>query len=221
MRQRCTAVMHSVEIVQRYSRGARWLHAVVYVGILIDLGTGWWFILADYRESPVARLTGIGDQFAHEYAGLALIPVVLTGMLAGRRGMRTFAAESVRFNRADLAWFRRWPRAVVSGRFPHHDGHFDPGQRLANLVMAATLASLLVTGVGALYVGGPLGQVAYQAHRWSAFLVTPVLLGHIVIAAGVLPGYRGVWRSMHLGGWLPAEVAGRIWPAWLDRERSR
>jgi len=35
----------------------------------------------------------------------------------------------------------------------------------------------------------------------------------------VLPGYRGVWRSMHLGGRLHADVARRLWPAWLERQR--
>ncbi len=45
-----------------------------------------------------------------------------------------------------------------------------------------------------------------------------VLVGHMVVASGVLPGYRGVWRSMHLGGRLPVAVARRIWPAWLDRD---
>jgi A/G-specific adenine glycosylase len=48
---------------------------------------------------------------------------------------------------------------------------------------------------------------------WTAIAITPVLLGHIVIAAGVLPGYRGVWRSMHLGGRLRKDTADRVWPA--------
>jgi formate dehydrogenase subunit gamma len=211
--------MRTVEIVERYSRPARWLHALVYLGVLIDLAGGWWFVLASYRPSFVARLTGLDDAVVHEYVGLALIPVVLTGIVAGWRGVRTFVAESVRFRGSDLRWFLGWPRAAVSGRFAHHDGHFDPGQRLANLVMVAALASLLVSGVAALYLPGAPGLLAFQVHRWSAFLITPVLLGHIVIAAGVLPGYRGVWRSMHLGGRLPVDVARRIWPEWLERQR--
>jgi formate dehydrogenase subunit gamma len=207
-----------MEIIERYGRGARWLHAAVYLGVLADLGTGWWFVLGDYRPSPVQRLTGLEDQFIHEYAGLLLLPVLLIGSAVGRRGVRTFAAETVRFRRGDIRWFREWPRAVVSGRFAYHDGHFDPGQRLANLAMVANLAAVLLTGAGSLYLGDPL---VFQMHRWSAFLITPVLVGHIVIAAGVLPGYRGVWRSMHLGGRLPVQVATRIWPEWVRRERAQ
>ncbi|MGH3740141.1 MAG: hypothetical protein ACRDT1_02270 [Micromonosporaceae bacterium] len=54
-------------------------------------------------------------------------------------------------------------------------------------------------------------------HKWATYLITPVLLGHIVIASGVLPGYRGVAASMHVGGRLRVEVARRLWPGWLDR----
>jgi formate dehydrogenase subunit gamma len=76
--------------------------------------------------------------------------------------------------------------------------------------MVAALLTQVVTGLGTLH--GPGDWPWYPVHRWSAFLLTPVLLGHIVVASGVLPGYRGVWRSMHLGGRLPAEVARRLWP---------
>jgi formate dehydrogenase subunit gamma len=83
------------------------------------------------------------------------------------------------------------------------------------------LMTLVVSGVGmALLHGGPAFAVLVHVHRWATYAVTPVLLGHILIAAGVLPGYRGVWRSMHLGGHLDVEVARRVWPAWLERNES-
>jgi formate dehydrogenase subunit gamma len=34
----------------------------------------------------------------------------------------------------------------------------------------------------------------------------------------VLPGYRGVWRAMHLGGHLAEPVARRLWPGWVERQ---
>jgi cytochrome b subunit of formate dehydrogenase len=203
--------------IERYSRGARRLHAAIYVAVLLDLATGWWFVLGGYRPSVIATATGVGDADVHEYAGLALFPVVLIGLVAGRRGVRTFAVESVRFRRSDLRWFAKWPRSLVSGRFAYHDGHFDPGQRLANLFLVSAIATLMVTGVALLYTGG----IVYQMHHWAAFLITPVLLGHILVASGLFPGYRGVWRSMHRGGRLPVDVARRIWPAWLERRSRR
>jgi formate dehydrogenase subunit gamma len=91
-----------------------------------------------------------------------------------------------------------------------------------NLVMIALLLALIVSGVGLVMVsGGPVFVLYNQIHTWSTYLITPVLLGHIIIAAGLLPGYRGAWRAMHLGGRLRAPVAERLWPAWLERERTK
>jgi hypothetical protein len=63
----------------------------------------------------------------------------------------------------------------------------------------------LGTSETALIDGGPSFHWLTRVHRWSSYAITPVLLGHILIASGVLPGYRGVARSMHLGGKLRAE----------------
>jgi formate dehydrogenase subunit gamma len=82
----------------------------------------------------------------------------------------------------------------------------------------ALLAVLIGSGVGlAVLPGGPSFAWLARAHRWSTYAITPILLGHIVIASGILPGYRGVARSMHLGGKLRTEVAQRIWPGWFGR----
>jgi cytochrome b subunit of formate dehydrogenase len=124
----------------------------------------------------------------------------------------------MRFRRQDRGWFLAWPKAVFTGRFARHEGHFDPGQRIANLILVALLTALVVSGVGmARLHGGPTFAGLVHVHRWSTYAVTPVLLGHILIASGALPGYRGVWRAMHLGGKLDTLVARRIWPAWLER----
>jgi len=63
---------------------------------------------------------------------------------------------------------------------------------------------------------GPAFVVLVRVHRWSTYVLTPVLLGHILITF-LPPGYRGAWRSMHLGGRLDRAVARRLWPGWLER----
>jgi formate dehydrogenase subunit gamma len=74
--------------------------------------------------------------------------------------------------------------------------------------------ALVGSGVGlAVVAGGPVFVVLRQVHRWATYVVTPVLVGHIVIASGVLPGYRGVARAMH-GGRLRVAAARRVWPGW-------
>jgi hypothetical protein len=69
----------------------------------------------------------------------------------------------------------------------------------------------------ALLHGGPAFVWLVPLHRWSTYLLLPLVLGHSVIASGVLSGYRGVCRSMHLGGWLEVSVAPRLWPGWAAR----
>jgi formate dehydrogenase subunit gamma len=209
--------------VQRYSRAARWFHACTYLTVLLLLGTGWWLLTGhEGRPSLAARVTGITDTSLHQYAGWVLAAIAGIAVTVGIRATTAFARESVRLDRGDVAWFRRWPRAALTGRFAWHDGHFDPGQRIANLVLVLLLAILTVSGIGLTVTsGGPWFVWLHRAHRWATYLVTPVLLGHIIIAAGVLPGYRGVHRSMHLGGRLPVDVAHRIWPGWLARHHTR
>jgi cytochrome b subunit of formate dehydrogenase len=207
------------ETVERYGRAARWLHAGVYVSTLLLLATGWWFVAGGYgRPSPLARLLGQPDEAVHELAGFALTGVLLVAVTIRARAAWAHARDSVRFRRGDGHWFVTWPRALFSGRFAEHDGHFDPGQRVANVVMALAIAVLVLSGLALLFV--PFDG-ALALHRWSTFALTPVIAGHILIAAGLLPGYRGVWRSMHLGGKLPAEVSRRIWPGWTERVTRR
>jgi formate dehydrogenase subunit gamma len=203
-------------VVRRYNRRTRWFHAGVYVTVLILLATGWWLVAGREGEpSPLARITAIPDTTTHLWIGWALTAITALGVMVGIRGVRTFIMESVRFDRADSRWLRRWPNAVLTGRFGKHDGHFDPGQRIANVVIVLLLATLIGSGVGLAYVtGGPSFVLLRQIHRWSTFLITPVLIGHIVVASGVLPGYRGVARAMHWGGRLRVEVARRLWPGW-------
>ena len=209
--------------VERYSRSARWFHAAVYLTVLVLLGTGWWLALGrEGKPSPLSRLTGQPDTQLHTWVGWALTGVVVAGLLVGVRAAATFAVESLRFRRQDLSWLAGWPKATMTGRFARHEGHFDPGQRIANVVLVALLAALVVSGVGlARLHGGPTFAVLVHVHRWATYAVTPVILGHILVASGVLPGYRGVWRSMHLGGHLDVRVARRLWPAWVERSEQK
>ncbi len=207
--------------VERYPRSARWFHAGVYAGVLLLLATGWWLLLGhEGRPSLLARLSGLPDTTLHKDVGWALTGLVAAGLLLGARGVRTFAAESLRFRRGDARWFLSWPAAAVTGRFARHGGRFDPGQRVANILLTAGLLVLIGSGVGLVTLhGGPVFAVLARVHKWATYVCTVLIAGHVVVASGILPGYRGVWRSMHLGGRLDERVAGRLWPAWLEGAR--
>jgi hypothetical protein len=59
------------------------------------------------------------------------------------RAVVTFVRESVRFRRGDGHWLVVLPRSAVAGRFPRHEAHFDPGQRVANIIFVLLLPSRL------------------------------------------------------------------------------
>jgi cytochrome b subunit of formate dehydrogenase len=170
----------------------------------------------------LARVTGVGDVALHEYAGWALAVVGALGLIVGARAVVTFVADSFRYERGDGRWLVRWPGATFSGRFGHHDGHFDPGQRIANIVLAGSLLALVVSGVGLTSVsGGPAFVWFLRVHKYATNVATLFIIGHVVVASGLLPGYRGVWRSMHWrGGGVTEPTARRLWPGWTDRTLS-
>jgi len=207
--------------VERNNRRSRWFHAGVYLLVLLLLATGLWLLGGqEGKPSPLARLTGVPDPALHTWLGWVFTAAAGLGVLLGWRATATLVCDSVRFRRGDLRWFLRWPAAVFTGRFERHDGHFDPGQRVMNLVLVGLLALLVGTGTG--LAANPIGPAflwLHRLHTWGTYLLIPAVLGHIVVAAGVLPGYRGAWRAMHLGGRLPVAVARRLWPGWLNRHR--
>jgi len=211
------------DVVQRYRRPARWFHALTYVSVLILLATGWWLLAGqEGNPSPLAVVTGTSDISLHELVGWIMAGLALAGVLLGIRAIPSFVAESLRLRRSELGWFARWPGAVFTGRFGWHQGRFDPGQRILNVTLILGLVVLIGSGVGLVVVhGGPMFVVLFQVHKWATYLVTALILGHVLVASGVLPGYRGVWRSMHLGGRLDARVARRLWPAWTRDSGGR
>jgi cytochrome b subunit of formate dehydrogenase len=208
--------------VVRYRRPARLFHAAIYIVTFVLLGTGWW--LRSGREgdpSILASVVGIADVEIHRRAGWILVAIVAVGVTLGFRAAFTFVRETVRVNRSDGAWFRRWPRGALTGRFAPHRGHFDPGQRIVNVAFVATLGTLIVTGVSLTTThGGPLFVTLSRVHRGATYILTVLVAAHVLIAVGILPGYRGAWRSMHARGRTPIDVARRLWPASLVPQKT-
>ncbi|RYP80691.1 cytochrome b/b6 domain-containing protein [Nocardioides guangzhouensis] len=207
------------DVVERNGRAARWFHAGVYVAVLVLLGTGLWLLAGrEGQPSPLSRLAGVPDTRLHVWVGWAFTGLVVGGMLLAGPAAVRFVRDSLRFDRGDLAWFRTWPAALLTGRFSRHEGRFDPGQRIAHVGLVLSLVSVTSSGVAmALLHGGPAFVWLVPLHTWSTYVLVSLVLGHVLIASGVLPGYRGVWRSMHLGGRLDARDARRLWPGWTER----
>jgi len=213
----------AVERIPRHSRKVRLFHTATYLITLPLIATGWWLLLgAEGHPSPLSRLTGIADARLHVWLGRALAILVIVPLVVGWRGIATFLRETFRYDRGDGRWWLRWPAGSLNGRFARHEGHFDPGQRLANVVIVGGLLVLTATGIAmTLLHGGHTFAMLNKVHRITTLVVTPFILGHLLIAFGVLPGYRGVWRSMHWGGRVPEDTARRVWPGWAERTRTK
>jgi cytochrome b subunit of formate dehydrogenase len=209
--------------VERHSRKVRWFHTATYVITLPLLLTGWWLLLGgEGQPSPLSRISGIADTRLHVWFGRALLVVALAPLVVGWRGIATFLRETFRHDRGDGRWWLRWPAGSLTGRFARHEGHFDPGQRVANVVIVGGLLALTATGIAMTVLhGGPVFATLNTVHRITTYVVTPFILGHLLIAFGVLPGYRGVWRSMHWGGRVREDTARRVWPGWTERTSRR
>ncbi len=208
--------------LQRYSRRVRFFHAGIYLATLVLLLTGWWLLLGgEGSPSPLARLFDVADTRLHVWVGEGLALLALLPFVKGRKGIATFVRETFRRDRGDARWWVRWPAGVLTGRFGRHEGHFDPGQRVANVLLVGGLLVLVGTGLGLSFLhGGPLFARLAKVHVWTTYAVTVLIVGHILIALGILPGYRGVWRSMHLGGKVSEETTRRVWPGWTERALS-
>jgi formate dehydrogenase subunit gamma len=204
--------------ITRYRRAARWFHAAVYLATLASLYTGWWLLTGhEGRPSALASALGRSDIDVHERAGWLLVIIAGVGVTIGARAAWTFMRETLRVERGDWRWFVRWPAGALRGRFARHNGHFDPGQRILNLAFVAAFALTIGTGIALLNTpAGPMFATLDRLHRYGTYALTALVIAHILVAVGILPGYRGVWRAMHLGGRITRRTAERVWPGWLD-----
>jgi formate dehydrogenase subunit gamma len=204
----------------RNGRQARWLHTVIYLSTLFLAYSGIAVLLEGHPA--LARPLGghVPTATSHRLVGYGLlIAAALTAVVWWRAAGR-FVANSVRFSRIDLRWLAGYPRmALAPGRSEPapHRGHFDPGQRVFNVLLVLTFLVLGVTGI---VMGMPerfLPSVfgwSLRIHELATWVLIGLVAGHLLLASGLLPGYRGVWRAMHLGGRVPAATARRLWPLW-------
>jgi cytochrome b subunit of formate dehydrogenase len=206
--------------VVRNGRRARWLHTLVYLSTLFLAYTGIAVLLEGHPGLSRPFGGHVPTATSHRLVGYGLLIFAALVALVWWRAAGRFAANSVRFSRLDLRWLAGYPRmALAPGRSQPapHRGHFDPGQRVFNVLLVLTFLVLGVTGI---VMGMPerfLPSVfgwSLRIHELATWVLIGLVAGHLLLASGLLPGYRGVWRAMHLGGRVPAATARRLWPLW-------
>jgi cytochrome b subunit of formate dehydrogenase len=214
------------ERLLRNRRPARRLHAGVYVTTAFLLISGI-AVLGEGRPALEGILGGhVAAAHWHRWIGFGLIGAALLVAVVRPGASGRFVSDSVRFAQGDLRWFASYPRFLLRpGRHrpAPHGGHFDPGQRLLNCVI---VLSFLLLSVSGLIMSFPQFVVpdafawSLRIHRVATWALAAAVTGHVVVASGILPGYRGVWRAMHADGLVPAPLAQVLWPRWAERQET-
>ncbi len=218
---------HGGERLLRNRPAARRLHAGLYLLTLALLASGIAVLGEGIR--PLERVFGghVASARTHRWLGYALVAAAgLIGVGRPRAALR-FLAESGRIRRSELRWFVSYPGFVLRpsrNRPARHEGHFDPGQRLFNLVVLGALLALSATGLLMSFPRAFVPAVfawSLRVHRAATWALGVAVAGHVLVASGALRAYRGAWRAMHGGGLVPRSLAERLWPAWAERAARR
>jgi formate dehydrogenase subunit gamma len=215
-----TPSVERARALRRNGRRSRWLHTLVYLSTLFLAYSGIAVLLE--AHPGLARPLGghVPTATSHRLVGYGLLAALALVAAVWWRPAGRFLADSLRFSRLDLRWLAGYPRMALApegSRPAGHRGHFDPGQRVFNLLL---LLALLVLGATGVVMGMPerfLPAVygwSLRIHELATWVLLGLVTGHLLLASGALPGYRGVWRAMHLGGRVPAATARHLWPAW-------
>ncbi|MDP9432431.1 MAG: cytochrome b/b6 domain-containing protein [Actinomycetota bacterium] len=191
-------------LLRRFNPAERWVHRGFAVLMTVDMLTA----LALYSSTLSNTIGQRGLVRAiHVYVGLALPLPLLLGTLSS--AYRSDARRLNRFTADDWRWLNPRERR----RAPVSTGKFNAGQKLNTALTAGATAVLLGTGlVMYLRQATPLDWRigATFVHGWTAFSLTALVLGHIVLAtldAGARGGLRTgfvtrTWAARHHGEWL-------------------
>lgn len=205
---------------------ARRLHAALYLLTFVLLFSGV-ALLGEGIRSLEGVLGGhVAAARRHRVLGYVLLAGAGLVLLLRPRACARFLVESVRFRRAELRWFGSYPAFLLHPSRNHpgrHEGHFDPGQRLFNLLVLVSIVALSATGVLMSFPRTFVPAVfawSLRVHRLATWALAAGVAGHVVVASGILPAYRGTWRAMHGRGRVPRELAERLWPRWVEEQRA-
>ena len=159
-----------VKTLERNPLRARQLHAAVYLMTVPLLITGWWLLAGrEGQPSILALVLRQPDSSIHQWFGWSLLALAAIALVLG--GTTTFLRETLRYDRGDARWLLGWPKGALLGHFARHQGHFDPGQRIANLVIIVAGVAVIVSGVGLAILPAALflsGCTAFTSSRHSS-----------------------------------------------------
>jgi formate dehydrogenase subunit gamma len=202
----------SVPVV-RFDRSFRALHWAFSIPFTLLLVSGIILALPSFEVLLTHRdvLRSI-----HLYSAIGLVVLPLVTILVGnRRSLAQDLREIDYWDRLDWIWLSR-AFAFWRGGLPPQ-GRFNAGQKLNTVIVLAASTGFVMTGLlmwRAELFPLWLGDVATQLHDALTVLVTPLVLGHIFMAA-LNPRTNGAlgsifhgrvdreWVRAHHGRWQP------------------
>jgi formate dehydrogenase subunit gamma len=181
-------------------RAVHWTNAALFLFLIVTgftlygaPGTGW----IGHKHALVVL---------HTWVGYALpIPVVLGIATRLGRQLRDDFRRFARWTIDDYRWWRRRTRRAA------RLGKFNPGQKLNAVFIGACIVVMPVTGTPLRwpsYFSHTIVSGADFTHRWFAFAILLVTVGHIVMAAARPSSLRGM-------------VTGKVAPEWARHEHPR
>ena len=193
--------------VQRFNATERWLHWAVAAPLLLAIVTGIALVLPG-----TAKFFGSREilRVLHWIGGFGSVLVPLAVVLVGdRRRLAADVQEVDLWSRDDRTWMRNWlwRRVGLPGELPPA-GRFNAGQKANAVLSAAALAWLGLTGVVLFPPLHPpfwMLENSRNLHNIVAFLVVPLVIGHVFLSAVYSPTRPG----------LAGMFTGRVPRAWL------
>jgi formate dehydrogenase subunit gamma len=195
--------------VERFNATERWLHWAVAAPLVLAILTGVALVLPG-----TAKFFGSREvlRVAHWVGGFGSILVPAAVLALGDRGRLAVDLREVDlWSRDDRAWLRSWlsRRTGLAGELPDA-GRFNAGQKTNAVITAAALAWLGITGVvlfPPLHSPFWLLENSRNLHNIIAFLLVPLVLGHVFLSAVYAPTRPG----------LAGIIGGRVPAAWLKQ----
>jgi cytochrome b subunit of formate dehydrogenase len=200
------------------------MEGVVAVIALVFSGLG----LAGLMPDPVTSLLGghVWFDTMHRLFGLIFSAALMLVSLLVPARTRGLLSDVSGFRRSEVRWplaFLRFSFHPRQSRPPHHDGRFDPVQRVVFLGLGGSLILLVGSGI-VLYFASPYARLilvwAVRVHVFATVVLIVCVCIHILAGSGLLPTHRGVARSMFGNGRVRLSLARRLWPGWARRQAT-
>ena len=204
------------EIILRYRRTPRIIHAVLATSFLILLFTGLALVWG-----PLAFIAAGGwSRYLHRIAAIGFMSVPVLYVVFDRKSAKEILVDSFKYDSDDVAWFKKMYRYTLgrTAEMPPQ-GRLNAGQKLHHSAVIVFSAFIVTTGI---IMWGFKSSLSAEMLSWTAMIhdlsmlaLALLLVGHIFFTY-----VYQAWSSMATG-YVPKEdmeLEHIKWVEELERE---